>query len=57
MSLPFSRPVAKLASNFLTNNRGNVAVMFGIALVPILTCVGAVIDYSRASSARSVLRS
>jgi Flp pilus assembly protein TadG len=35
---------------------GNVALMFTIALVPLISFVGAAIDYSRASMARSAMQ-
>jgi Flp pilus assembly protein TadG len=35
------------------DSSGNIAVLFAIALVPILTFVGAAVDYSRANAARS----
>src|SRR5215212_2273586 len=33
---------------FRSDKRANVAVMFGLALVPLITAVGATVDYSRA---------
>jgi Flp pilus assembly protein TadG len=38
-------------------NRGNVAVIFAIGAVPIISFVGAAIDYSRATNARSSMQS
>jgi Flp pilus assembly protein TadG len=38
-----------------SDERGNVLVMFGFALVPVIGLTGATIDYSRATSARQVL--
>ncbi len=43
------------ARAFVQNRDGNVAMMFGLALLPILATVGAAIDYSRASNARAQL--
>jgi Mg-chelatase subunit ChlD len=40
---------------FWKQDSGNVSIMFGLALVPILASVGAAIDYSRVSSAQSAL--
>src|SRR5215213_2892324 len=37
-------------------NQGNIAVIFAIALVPIISFVGAAIDYTRANSARSSMQ-
>ena len=44
------------AGHFPSANHGNVAVIFGIAAVPLLSFVGAAIDYSRANSARSSMQ-
>ncbi|KPF73074.1 hypothetical protein IP69_00395 [Bosea sp. AAP35] len=40
---------------FRGDERGNVLVLFGFALVPVIGLTGATIDYSRATSARLVL--
>lgn len=40
---------------FVRNRDGNVGLMFGLALVPMLAASGAAIDYSRASGARAQL--
>ena len=44
------------AGRFAGANQGNVAVIFGIAAVPLLSFVGAAIDYSRANAARSSMQ-
>lgn len=44
------------AARFARAERGNVAMMFAIALVPMLGFIGAAIDYSRAVSARSAMQ-
>ena len=41
---------------FAKADRGNVAIMFGIAAVPVISLVGAAIDYTRANSARSSMQ-
>lgn len=38
---------------FLADRRGNVAIMFGIAVIPVLGCVGAAVDYSLANQRRA----
>src|SRR5688572_20343995 len=43
--------------SFLRDKRGNVAITFAVALVPIIGSVGAAIDYTRASTSRSRLQS
>jgi Mg-chelatase subunit ChlD len=42
---------------FLADRRGGVAIMFAFALVPVFLIVGAAVDYSRASLARTDLQS
>jgi Flp pilus assembly protein TadG len=45
--------IREAASRFARHHQGNIAVTFAIALVPLISFVGAAIDYSRVSSARS----
>jgi Flp pilus assembly protein TadG len=57
--MPTSRLVNGLkraSARFARAERGNVAMMFAIALVPILGFIGAALDYSRAVSARSAMQ-
>ena len=51
----FSR-VRTAARHFAGADQGNIAVLFAIAAVPILSFVGAAIDYTRANSARSSMQ-
>jgi Flp pilus assembly protein TadG len=51
----FSR-LRKAVGHFGGANQANVAVIFGLAIVPIVSFVGAAIDYSRANSARSSMQ-
>ncbi|MFC0243421.1 pilus assembly protein TadG-related protein [Rhodopseudomonas telluris] len=46
-----------VAKRFARSADGNVAIIFAIALVPILGFVGAAIDYSRANKARTAMQS
>jgi Flp pilus assembly protein TadG len=41
---------------FLKSDDGNIAVIFAVALVPLLSFIGAAIDYSRANAARSSMQ-
>lgn len=41
-----------IRDKFISDARGNVAMMFGLAIVPILLFTGASVDYTRASSER-----
>lgn len=40
-------------NSFKSDRSGNVAIIFGLALLPVLGAAGAAVDYSRLSSARS----
>ena len=48
--------VRTAAGRFGGAKRGNVAVIFAIAAVPIISFVGAAVDYSRAATARSSMQ-
>ena len=41
---------------FRVARAGNVAITFAIAVVPILTCIGFAIDYSRANSVKTAMQ-
>jgi Flp pilus assembly protein TadG len=56
-ALSFARHIAAAARRFAGANEGNIAVIFTIALLPILAFIGAAIDYSRANKARSSMQS
>jgi Flp pilus assembly protein TadG len=53
----FRNQARSAATRFIGADEGNIAVIFAIALVPILGFVGAAIDYTRANSARSSMQS
>lgn len=46
-----------LLSRFATSSRGSVAPMLAIAAIPLIGSVGAAVDYTRASSARTAFQS
>ena len=48
--------VRDAATRFITAEDGNIAVIFAIALVPLLGFVGAAVDYTRANAARSSMQ-
>jgi Flp pilus assembly protein TadG len=50
-------PIREAAKRFVGANKGNVAVIFTIAAIPVISFVGAAIDYSRANAARSAMQS
>jgi Flp pilus assembly protein TadG len=47
----------KLLSRFAGNERGNVAIMFGVALIPMVGAAGLAIDQNSGSNARSMVQS
>jgi Flp pilus assembly protein TadG len=52
-----SNPRRLLAiSGLLADRRGNIAIMFSLLLVPLITAVGASLDYVRAYNARSKMQ-
>jgi Flp pilus assembly protein TadG len=50
------RHIREAAKRFVGANDGNIAVIFTIAAIPIISFVGAAIDYSRANAARSAMQ-
>jgi Flp pilus assembly protein TadG len=54
--LPVVSRTGRLLARFASAEQGNIAVIFAITLIPILGMVGAAVDYSRASRARSSMQ-
>jgi Flp pilus assembly protein TadG len=50
------RRLRTAAGRFAGANEGNIAILFGIAVIPIIGFVGAAVDYTRANSARSSMQ-
>jgi Flp pilus assembly protein TadG len=50
------RRLGAAARRFASANDGNIAILFGLAVIPIITFVGAAVDYTRAVSARSSMQ-
>ena len=48
---------AKLVSRFRRDRSGNIAVIFALSLLPVLSGIGCAVDYSRATQLRSKLQS
>ena len=46
----------KLIAQFGASTQGNIAILFGIAAIPIICFVGTAIDYTRANKARSSMQ-
>jgi Flp pilus assembly protein TadG len=49
--------LARLCSGFLASRNGNVAIIFGIAAVPLFGALGAALDFSRIAKSQSTLQS
>jgi len=45
-----------ILGSFGRSDQGNIAILFAIAVVPVISFVGAAIDYTRANSARSSMQ-
>ncbi|MBR0777761.1 pilus assembly protein TadG [Bradyrhizobium diazoefficiens] len=54
--LPAVSRLGRQLARFAGAEQGNIAVIFAIALVPILSFIGAAVDYSRAVAARTSLQ-
>jgi len=56
----FTHPVLKRlsqsAATFIGADRGNIAVIFAITMVPMMGFIGAAVDYSRAVNARTAMQ-
>jgi Flp pilus assembly protein TadG len=50
------RRLRAAARRFGAANDGNIAILFGIAVIPIISFVGAAVDYTRAVAARSSMQ-
>jgi len=48
---------ASLANGFRKDARGNVAIIFTLVAIPLVALVGAAVDYTRVSSARTAMQS
>ena len=50
-----ARRLASSLATFRRQNRGNVALMFGLAAIPVMLSVGAAVDYTFANRTKAVL--
>jgi Flp pilus assembly protein TadG len=58
MSEPrFSSPLAPLLHRFRRDSRGNIAVIFALAILPIMAAIGCAVDYSLATRMKAKLQS
>lgn len=51
-----SGQLLRLCRDFARETRGNVAVLFGLSLVPLIGFVGVAVDYTRANNARTAMQ-
>ena len=51
------RVILRMSSRFGGDLRGNVAVIFALAIIPVMTMIGAAVDYTRANQLKSKLQS
>jgi Flp pilus assembly protein TadG len=56
MHRSFRQTIAAAARSFRTNRKGQVAITFGLAMLPMIVVTGAAVDYSRAVAQRSNLQ-
>jgi len=54
---PAVRRLRRWIPHFAASERGNVAVLFALFLVPVISFIGMAIDYGRAARARSAMQS
>ncbi|ABD88868.1 pilus assembly protein TadG-related protein [Rhodopseudomonas palustris] len=57
--MPLASPfgwLRRTAKAFHAADDGNIAVLFGIAVIPLISFVGVAVDYSRATAARSAMQ-
>jgi Flp pilus assembly protein TadG len=50
-------PLMRLFDRFYKDNRGNIAVIFAIACIPLISAIGSAIDYSEAMRIKAKLQS
>lgn len=56
LSTSITGQIRAALGRFPAANQGNIAVLFAVALLPLLSFMGAAIDYTRANSARSSMQ-
>lgn len=49
--------IARLSRRFLNHERGNVAILFAVSLLPMTAAMALAIDYGRAVSTKQALQS
>jgi Flp pilus assembly protein TadG len=56
MRWAFPYTLLRLAQRFRLSERGNVAITFGFAMLPLIGAVGAAVDYSRANAVKASMQ-
>ncbi len=56
MSLNSRAAMRKLFARFAVSNKGNVAVIFAIASIPVIAAMGLAVDYTRAAQTNSAMQ-
>ena len=56
MPLDFRAAFRNVVSRFVASRRGNVAVIFAIACVPVIAAMGVAVDYTRAAQTSSAMQ-
>ena len=51
------RSFSSLLNRFRKDRRGNIAVIFGIACIPLISAIGCAVDYSEATRIKAKLQS
>jgi Flp pilus assembly protein TadG len=54
---PLLSKFARLCGGFLASRHGNVAIIFGVAAIPLFGALGAALDFSRITKSQSTLQS
>lgn len=52
-----AHPFSELSGRFRRDSRGNIAIIFALALLPVLLAIGCAVDYGRAAQIRSKMQS
>ena len=52
----FGTKFRRLLRRFSQSERGNIVIIFALAVIPVIGLVGAAVDYSRANSARTAMQ-
>lgn len=53
---PMLKRLLRAATSFCRSEKGNIAVIFAITMVPMMGFIGAAVDYSRAVNARTAMQ-